>query len=183
VIEHYAGDAFSESLTNAVTELLIAEDANLAHLVVQQTPVAASQIHRIEAQHANLAAAVAALPAAGDDVVLVFADGRFVADLSRNTAAKGLSVQSLAVGLGSDPKSVEKVFGRCLDAGSHGFAALNAAFAADGALVTIGQGVAAKQNVHILNYCMDSVTAAGSPTLNHMRNIVVAEARRDRPVA
>jgi Fe-S cluster assembly protein SufD len=130
----------------------------------------------VEAQHANLAAAVAALPAADDDVVLVFADGRFVADLSRNTPAKGLSVQSLAAGLGSDPKSVEKVFGRCLDAGSHGFAALNAAFAADGALVTIGQGVAAKQNVHILNYCMHSVTAAGSPTLNHTRNIVVAEA-------
>lgn len=126
----------------------------------------------VDARRAELAAAVAALPAADEDIVLVFADGRFAADASRNIKAKGVSAGSLAAALCAGDGKVESVFGQCLDTGSHGFAALNAAFAADGALITIAKGVVTDCNIHVLYYA----TAAGEPTLSHARNIIVAEA-------
>jgi Fe-S cluster assembly protein SufD len=125
-----------------------------------------------EARRADIARAVAALPVADGDIVLVFADGRYVGDLSRLCDVTGVQASSLAELLGKGDGAIESVFGRCLDAGSHGFAALNAAFAADGAVVTIGKGVAASNTIHVLHYA----TAAGAPTISHARNIVVAEA-------
>ncbi len=145
------------------------------------------------ARRAVIAAAVAALPvakreqreqsepsekAAKAEPVLVFVDGRFAADLCVDAAIDGVRVESLAALLGQGDGAVEKAFGQCLDVGSHGFAALNAAFAADGAVVIISKGTTAERTVHVMHYVTAGAASISpmAPTVSHARNIVVAEA-------
>ncbi len=71
-------------------------------------------------------------------VRLVFVDGRFSPRYSDlDAAVPGLKVQSLAAAFREDDGLAHEQFGRVMDAESHAFAALNTAFAVDGAVVDV----------------------------------------------
>ncbi len=86
----------------------------------------------------------------GDGPLLVFASGRFVADRSRTGDLAGGYVGSLASLLAEQPDLVAAHFGRALDAGAHGFAALNAALFEDGAAVVVPKGTKVEAPVEVL---------------------------------
>lgn len=100
---------------------------------------------------------------------LVFVDGRFVPALSEVGALPaGAQVGALSDALERFPERVEAAFGSA-EAGASP-AALNAAFAADGAFVYLARGVAVEAPIHL-------VFVAGAPTgASHPRNLIVAEA-------
>jgi Fe-S cluster assembly protein SufD len=109
---------------------------------------------------------------AGAACQLVFVDGRFAPAISStDKLPDGIKVTSLAAQLTSDPDSVEAYLGRYLNIQRDPFSALNTAFIEDGACVRIAKGVVTHQPVHLL-----FVSAAhGAPTMNHPRNLIVAE--------
>lgn len=102
---------------------------------------------------------------------LVFVDGRFVRELSSTASKKGVTVASLADELNSNPSSLEPHLGRYLNIERDAFAALNTAFAADGAFIHIRKGVVLEQPIHLLFVS----TASDAPTMTHPRNLIVAE--------
>jgi Fe-S cluster assembly protein SufD len=124
-----------------------------------------------EVSNASIEAAVAALPIDERTPLVVLVDGRYTAELSR-AAADEVRVQSLAALLAADPQTLEGLLGGCLDASVHGFAALNAAFATDGAVIRVAEGRAVERPIHVLHYTSDG----GDPVLAHVRNVIVAEA-------
>jgi len=117
-----------------------------------------------------------ALPSA--EPALVFVNGSYAAELSRSDARDvhdvitGLTVRSLAADLAAADSLSASRLGRVLDVKAHGFAALNAAFADDGAVVRIGEGKAVEKTLHLVFIGM----ATDKPTLAHLRNLIVAEA-------
>ncbi|MGH8738087.1 MAG: Fe-S cluster assembly protein SufD [Burkholderiales bacterium] len=113
---------------------------------------------------------VAALAFGGDgsEHLLVFVDGFFVPSLSRAGALpRGAVVASLAQMLAREPERVEPFLAG--GAAATPFAALNAAFAAEGAFIHVPCGAAIDAPIHLLylNTSADAVT--------HPRTIVVAE--------
>jgi len=91
---------------------------------------------------------------------LVFVNGRFSSSLSRTPAlSQGVTAGSLATAFESDPR-VEELFGRDVDVDTRAFAALNTAFAADGAYVAVPDGVVLEAPIHLL---FVSVAPAGGP--------------------
>ena len=73
---------------------------------------------------------------------LVFVNGRFVAALSRTAnLPDGMRFGSLAQAIAGDSSDVERLFGQDVDVDTRAFAALNSAFAADGAYVSVPDGV------------------------------------------
>lgn len=75
-------------------------------------------------------------------VRLVFVDGYFSSRHSDLSAApSGIRVQSLAAALGEDSSLVRDQFGRIMEADGHAFAALNTAFAPDGAVIDVADNV------------------------------------------
>jgi len=103
---------------------------------------------------------------------LVFINGLFSQELSTVAALpKGVTVGSLAAQLKNDPAHVEQHLGRYLNTQRDPFAALNTAFIEDGVYVYVPRGVHVEQPVYVL-----FVTVPGTaPTMNHPRNLVVAE--------
>ncbi len=109
------------------------------------------------------------LPQGLDCHRMVFVDGHFRADLSPIGALpEGVRLASLAQTLVDDPDSLEPYF---IDQGDSP-AALNAAFAADGAVLIIDGGVALEKPVHLLYLA----TAHEQALVNHPRNVIVAGA-------
>jgi Fe-S cluster assembly protein SufD len=103
---------------------------------------------------------------------LVFVNGLFSQELS-NTAMlpKGVTVASLAAQLKNDPASLELHLGRYLNTQRDAFAALNTALIEDGVYVHVPRGFAVETPIYVLY-----VTVPGSaPTMNHPRNLIVAE--------
>jgi len=112
------------------------------------------------------------LPAAAGAPVLVFVDGHYVADCSRveGIEKSRARVTSLRRQLVDDAGAVEPYLGRYLDAGVHGFSALNTAFLDDGAFIELPAGVALAAPIHVLFYS----TRRQQPTVAHPRVLVVA---------
>lgn len=100
--------------------------------------------------------------------VLVFAGGRLLAGPSRVDGEAALRIESLADALGEDQPLLHGRLGALVDGSEHAFAALNTAFAGDGACVTIVEGREAAAPVHLV------FIAAGG--VAHPRNLIVAEA-------
>ena len=103
---------------------------------------------------------------------LVFVNGLFSEDLSNVASVpKGVRVASLAAQIHVDPASLEPHLGKYLDSQRDAFCALNTAFLEDGVFVHVPQGVVVETPIYVLY-----VTAPGAkPTMNHPRNLIVAE--------
>jgi Fe-S cluster assembly protein SufD len=105
---------------------------------------------------------------------LVFVDGHFSRELSSLGALPaGVRVASLADEISTNPASLELHLGRYLNTQRDAFAALNTAFAADGAFIHVRKGVVLERPIHLLFVS----TASDAPTMTHPRNLIVAEAQ------
>jgi len=103
---------------------------------------------------------------------LVFVDGHFSRELSSlGDLPAGVHVNSLAEEIRANPSVLEAHLGRYLDTERDAFAALNTAFAADGAFVHIRKGKVLEKPIHLLFVS----TAADQPLMTHPRNLIVAE--------
>jgi Fe-S cluster assembly protein SufD len=103
---------------------------------------------------------------------IVFVDGHFSRELSSlGNFVEGLHVSSLAEELSTNPSALEPHLGRYLNTERDAFAALNTAFAADGAFVHIRKGTVLEQPIHLLFVS----TTADQPIMMHPRNLIVAE--------
>ena len=132
---------------------------------MEQYPLGTGAHAPTQAAHATLAALRASDPGAH---WLAFVDGRFAPALSAISALPaGARIGSLADALAHEPEAVEAAFGRAVDGDSP--AALNAAFAGDGAWVRLARGVAVEPPIHL-------VFLGGGAAHRHLRNLVVAEA-------
>ena len=96
-----------------------------------------------------------------DWCTLVFVDGHFAPGLSHRPAlAAGISVEPFAEALSRNPGLLEGAFSRTTAPELPAFAALNTAFAADGAVVRIPAGVQIEQPVHLLYVTTQAVAGA-----------------------
>jgi Fe-S cluster assembly protein SufD len=109
---------------------------------------------------------------AGAACELVFVDGRLAPEISYlGELPARVKVANLAAELARDPGAVEAHLGRYLDIRRDAFSALNTAFIEDGAYIHIGKGVVLEAPVHLLFISV----AHGAPTVNHPRNLIIAE--------
>jgi Fe-S cluster assembly protein SufD len=103
---------------------------------------------------------------------LVFVNGLFSQELSTlEQLPKGVTVSSLAAQLKDDAASIEQHLGKYLNTQRDSFAALNSAFIEDGIYVYIPRGVVVETPIYVLYVTVPSAT----PTMNHPRNLIVAE--------
>jgi len=106
------------------------------------------------------------------DCCLVFVNGLFSQELSTVQALpKGVTVGSLAAQLKNNPAGLESHLGRYLNTQRDAFAALNTAFVEDGIYVHVPRGVVAETPIYVLYVTVPGAT----PTMNHPRNLIVAE--------
>jgi Fe-S cluster assembly protein SufD len=114
--------------------------------------------------------ATLAIPA--DAFRLVLVDGFVDAELSRHAAARaGIVTRGLAADLSLADSLAATRFGHAFDSGVHGFAALNTAFAEDGAIVRVGAGHAVSRPIHVVFFA----TGADAPKLATTRSLIVCE--------
>jgi len=103
---------------------------------------------------------------------LVFVDGHFAAELSSaGQLPNGVTVSSLARELARDPGKIEPHLGRYLNMQRDAFGALNTAFLEDGGYVHVAKGVVVEAPIALLFVS----TGHDFPTVNHPRNLIVAE--------
>ncbi|MFL6310905.1 MAG: Fe-S cluster assembly protein SufD [Terriglobales bacterium] len=103
---------------------------------------------------------------------LVFVNGLFSNEVSTLTALpKGVTVGSLAAQLKSAPASLESHLGRYLNTQRDPFAALNTSLIEDGVYVHVPRGVVVETPIYVLYVTVPGAT----PTMNHPRNLIVAE--------
>lgn len=103
----------------------------------------------------------------------VFVDGLFNEGLSNlGGLPDGASVTGLAQTLEHDAPGIEPFLDRDVVVRDHGFAALNAAFLADGAIVRIAEGVVVPRPIYLLFL----TTAHSDSLLITPHNLIVAEA-------
>jgi Fe-S cluster assembly protein SufD len=106
-----------------------------------------------------------------DGIELVFLDGYYQPALSHGGhLPAGVQVASLRETLARGAAPLEPWFGRQLPAEPNGFAALNAAFAEDGAFVRVDAEVAVGFPIHLMY-----VSSGTADSVSYVRNLVVAE--------
>lgn len=99
---------------------------------------------------------------------LVLLNGRFAPELSDLEALpKGVTVQSLADVLGSDPAALEPHLGRFLPLEGYPFAALNTGVLADGVVIRVHDGALVETPLHVISVAQgaDEGTVAFHPRL------------------
>jgi Fe-S cluster assembly protein SufD len=102
---------------------------------------------------------------------LVFVNGRLRSELSRlRHLSPGIELLSLAEALTSRPELVEAFLGKAPGLAVHPFAALNAAFAADGYVLHLSPGTRSEAPIEILWIG----SGADKPPVYHPRNLIVA---------
>ena len=100
---------------------------------------------------------------------LVFVNGHYSPKLSSVLPQEaGVRIESLAEAMANDGALLQKALARTPD---NGFAALNAAFFADGAFIHVPAGKAVKEAVHVM--FITTVGEAGAAV--HPRNVIIAE--------
>lgn len=105
--------------------------------------------------------------------LLVFVNGYYQPQLSHvDVLPAGATIGSLGEALESTPQRLEEWLARPAPAYASGFAALNAAFMADGAFIHLAAGVALERPIHLLFVATDGE----SEFAIHPRNLIVAEA-------
>lgn len=103
---------------------------------------------------------------------LVFVDGRFILALSTpGHLPAGIKVMSMADAIARIPEQLEPWLGRYAAPGQNGFAALNAAFMQDGAVIHLARGTTLETPLHLL-----FLASGAADTLAFVRNLIVAEA-------
>lgn len=103
---------------------------------------------------------------------LVFVNGRFSAELSSiGRLPAGIKVNGLADEISTNSGAVEAHIGRYLNIHRDAFAALNTAFAEDGAYIHIRKGLVSEEPIYLLFVS----TASGQPVMTHPRNLIVIE--------
>jgi Fe-S cluster assembly protein SufD len=108
---------------------------------------------------------------AGLGCQLVFVNGRFSRELSSiGDLPAGITVTSLAEAISSTSSELQSHLGRYLNIQRDAFAALNTAFAEDGAYVHVRRGVVTKEPIYLL-----FVSTADKPMMTHPRNLIVVE--------
>jgi Fe-S cluster assembly protein SufD len=134
-------------------------------------PIAEVPFRRAEAPAVTPALAkVVAAARLGAGRELVFANGRFVPELSSPVALTGeLIVTSLAAAAHEHTDLVAKYLGACAGEQGHAFAALNEAFIHDGAFVWLERGAQVADPIHLL-----FVSAERGETFGCPRSLVVA---------
>ncbi|HEY4133964.1 MAG TPA: Fe-S cluster assembly protein SufD [Alphaproteobacteria bacterium] len=117
------------------------------------------------------------------EILLVFVDGQFRADLSDPQLADagalpaGLSVQSFAGALAAAPDLVRDHLAGPEADPAQALAALNLALAADGAVIRLSAGTKLGQPLHLL-----FLTGSFAGQANHVRNLIVADAGAEATV-
>jgi Fe-S cluster assembly protein SufD len=108
---------------------------------------------------------------AGLGCQLVFVNGRFSRELSSiGDLPVGVTVTSLAEEISSTSSELQSHLGRYLNIQRDAFAALNTAFAEDGAYVHVRRRVVTKEPIYLL-----FVSTADKPMMTHPRNLIVVE--------
>ena len=103
-------------------------------------------------------------------IELVFVDGHFSRSLSHvGSLPAGVEILSLQEQLAKNGGSLQGDLGRYLDVRRDAFAALNTAFAEDGAFIRLQRGIVLKEPVRLLFVS----SAAASPRMVHPRNLLV----------
>src|SRR5438132_6620891 len=100
---------------------------------------------------------------------LVFVNGRFAPGLSKLPAESGVEAESLAAAIRRPEVRVEEHLGRLAGPSVNAFAALNAAFANDGAPIRVSANAELTKPIHLL------FVSAGGEAVSHSRNLVLAE--------
>jgi Fe-S cluster assembly protein SufD len=109
---------------------------------------------------------------AADWCTLVFIDGRFSPELSHRPALPaGVTVQTLSEALQRDPALLEHSYARVATPDPTPFAALNTAFAREGAIIRVAAGVALAQPIHLLFV----LTAAAAGLAVQLRTVFLIE--------
>jgi Fe-S cluster assembly protein SufD len=103
--------------------------------------------------------------------LFVFVDGRFEPALSTPpTLSGGIVVESLARLRSENPEALAPHFGQLASAKRHPFAALNAAFTDDGAVLFVPENTQLERPMHVVFLS----TASERPTVHHPRVLLVA---------
>ena len=103
---------------------------------------------------------------------LVFVNGHFARELSLvGKLPDGVKVSSLAAEISNNPGAIDAHLGRYLDVRRDAFCALNTAFVEDGAYVYIPRGTLVEEPICLLFVSI----ADDAPSMNHPRNLIVAE--------
>ncbi len=117
------------------------------------------------------------------EILLVFVDGQFRADLSdpqlgdAGALPEGLTVLSLARALAKSPDLVRAHLAGPEADPAQALAALNLALAADGAVIKLAAGAKLAQPLHLL-----FLTSPVSGQASHLRNLIVAEDGADATI-
>ncbi|MGI9592181.1 MAG: Fe-S cluster assembly protein SufD [Myxococcota bacterium] len=102
----------------------------------------------------------------------VFVDGRYEPKLSALGAGADVHIESLAELATREPELLRQHLGQLASAKEHPFAALNAAFLGDGAVLRVPRGVDVEEPLHLV-----FLSTGGEPApVTHPRVLVVAEA-------
>ena len=102
---------------------------------------------------------------------LTFVDGHYVPELSSlHSLAAGVVISSLAQVLNENPELVEGYLGRRVDIESHGFAALNAAFLKDGAVIYLKSNATIEEPIHLL-----FLSSGRQEGVAYLRNLIIAD--------
>jgi Fe-S cluster assembly protein SufD len=105
---------------------------------------------------------------------LVFVDGRYCANFSCvQDLADGTRVMNLTEALREEPGLVQAQLARQTSVNQNAFAALNAAFMADGAFVQIPPGRIGKTFIHLIFLS----TGRAEPTVSFPRNLIIVGKR------
>jgi len=107
---------------------------------------------------------------------IVLVNGRHVPEFS--TVGGAVEVSSLRELLAREPDRLRTHLGRNVGDDPNVFAALNAAFFEDGAVVAVPAGKVAQEPIHVLHFS----TGDGPPSVSHPRTLVVARARSQAAV-
>ena len=103
---------------------------------------------------------------------LVFVNGRFTPALSvLDGLPEGVTVASIGDVLLRDPERLRDLLGGAAADARTAFAALNAAFLADGAFIHVQTGVAVAEPLQVVYF----VTAGAEPVVTHPRTLVFVE--------
>ena len=103
------------------------------------------------------------------DLVTVFVNGHYLESFEGRHTTPAVAVSDLARVLAADGDSGAKQIGGVLEPGAHGFIALNAAFAVDGAFVHVKKPL--ERPIHIVHLSIHEA----SPYVTHPRNVIVVE--------